>query len=205
MIGTPQFIENMTQEFLLFLDKVKREGIEDLKNYLLSSSFFTCPASQYYHANYPGGLAWHSLNLTKIALGLNKMYKTNIPEESIIISGLCHDLCKIDNYKIEEKWKKDEANNKWIKYKTWGNNNLPQCQHGPQSALIAARYIKLKEIEEQAICWHMGAFNQSQQENRAMGNAIGKNKLILIIQQADNASSTIFEDSFPVDKIPGLN
>ena len=31
-----------------------------------------------------------------------------------------------------------------------------KCQHGPQSALIAARYIRLKEIEEQAICWHMG-------------------------------------------------
>ena len=103
MIGTPQFIENTKQEFLEFLDKVKREGIEDLKEYLINSSFFTCPASQYYHANYPGGLAWHSLNLTKIALSLNKMYRTNIPEESIIISGLCHDLCKIGNYTIEYK------------------------------------------------------------------------------------------------------
>ena len=65
MIGTPQFIENTKQkEFLEFL-KIKREGIEDLKEYLINSSFFTCPASQYYHANYPGGLAWHSLNLTK--------------------------------------------------------------------------------------------------------------------------------------------
>ena len=203
MIGTPQFIENTKQEFLEFLDKVKREGIEDLKEYLINSSFFTCPASQYYHANYPGGLAWHSLNLTKIALSLNKMYRTDIPEESIIISGLCHDLCKIDNYKLETKWKKDE-NGRWVSYKTYGNNNLPQCQHGSQSALIAARYIRLKEIEEQAICWHMGAFNQSVQENKAMGNAICKNHLILLIQQADMASSTIFENKFPADQIPGL-
>ena len=203
MIGTPEFIEKTKQEYLSFLDKVKRDGIEDLKKFLINSSFFECPASQYYHANYPGGLAWHSVNLTKIAIGLNKIYKTNIPEESIIISGLCHDLCKIDNYKIEQKWKKDE-NGKWVPYKTYGNNNLPQCQHGPQSALIAARYIRLKEIEEQAICWHMGSFGQSEAENRAMGNAMYKNKLVLIIQQADVASSAIFEDKFPADSIPGI-
>lgn len=203
MIGTPEFIENTKQEYLTFLDKVERDGIEDLKNYLVNSDFFSCPASQYYHANYPGGLAWHSVNLTKIALGLNKIYKTNISEESIIISGLCHDLCKIGNYNIETKWKKDDKG-KWVSYKTYGNNNLPQCQHGPQSALIAARYIRLKEIEEQAICWHMGSFNQSTQENKVMGNAIGKNNLILIIQHADNASATIFEDRFPADQIPGI-
>ena len=61
-----------------------------------------------------------------------------------------------------------------------------------------------EEIEEQAICWHMGAFGQSQQENKAMGNAMYKNKLILLIQQADLASSAIFEQRFPVDQIPGI-
>lgn len=203
VIGTPEFIINTKQDFYSLLNKVKREGINDLKKYLEEVGFFDHPASQYYHANYPGGLAWHSVNLTKIALELNKLYKTNIPEESIIIAGLCHDFCKIGNYKIEYKWKKDEFG-KWMQYKTYGNNNIPQCQHGPQSALIAARYIKLKEIEEQAICWHMGAFGQSKEENRAMGNAICKNKLILLIQQADTSSSIIFEQSFPADNIPGI-
>ena len=202
-IGTPEFIIDTRDEFFSLLDKVKRDGIEDLKKYLNESGFFDHPASQYYHANYPGGLAWHSVNLTKLAIELNKLYKTNIPEESIIISGLCHDLCKIGNYTIEYKWKKDEYG-KWVQYKTYGNNNIPQCQHGPQSALIAARYIRLKEIEEQAICWHMGAFGQSQQENKAMGNAMYKNKLILLIQQADLASSAIFEQRFPADQIPGI-
>lgn len=203
-IGSPEFIIDTRDEFFSLLDKVKRDGIEDLKKYLNESGFFDHPASQYYHANFPGGLAWHSISLTKIALDLNKLYKTNIPEESIIISGLCHDLCKIGNYNIEIKWKKD-SNGRWVSYKTYGNNNIPQCQHGPQSALIAARYIRLKEIEEQAICWHMGAFNQMPQENKTMGNAIGKNHLILLIQHADNASSTIFEHRFPADQIPGIS
>lgn len=203
MIGTTEFIERTKREYLDLLNKVNREGIEELKEFLLNSSFFTCPASQFAHANYPGGLAWHSLNLTKIALTLNKMYKTNIPEESIIVSGLCHDLCKIDNYKIELKWKKDDKG-KWITYKTYGNNKLAQCQHGPQSALMVARYIKLKETEEQAICWHMGAYGQSDSDNRAMSNATKTNPLILLIQQADMASAFIYEDTFPADEIPGL-
>lgn len=203
MIGTQEFIEKTRSEYLELLGKVKREGIKDLEEYLLTSSFFTCPASQRSHANYPGGLAWHSLNLTKIALGLNKMYKTDIDEDSIIIAGLCHDLCKIDNYKIDVKWKKDD-NGKWISYKTYGNNNLAMCQHGPQSALIAARYIRLTIQEEQAICWHMGAYGQSDADNRAMGNATKSNPLILLIQQGDMASAFIYENTFPADQIPGL-
>ena len=51
----------------------------------------------------------------------------------------------------------------------------------------------------------MGAFNQMPQENKTMGNAIGKNHLILLIQHADIASSTIFEHRFPVDQIPGIS
>lgn len=203
MIGTQEFIEKTKNEYLHYLDKILRAGICDLEKFLKESSFFTCPASQYSHANYPGGLAWHSLNLTKIALGLNKMYKTDIPEESIIVAGLFHDLCKIDNYKIDVKWKKDDKG-KWVSYKTYGNNNLPQCQHGPQSALIAARYIKLTIEEEQAICWHMGAYGQSDAENRAMSKATESNPLILLIQQADMASAFIYEDKFPADQIPGL-
>ena len=204
MIGTEIFIERTKTEFMGILNKVDREGIEDLKDFLIKSSFFTCPASQYSHANYPGGLAWHSVNLTKIALSLNKMYRTNIPEESIIIAGLCHDLCKIDNYSLVDKWKKDDKG-KWVSYKTYGNKNKPMCQHGPQSALMAARYIKLEEIEEQAICWHMGAYGQSDSENKAMSNATKTNPLILLIQQADMASAFIYEDTFPADEIPGLN
>ena len=50
----------------------------------------------------------------------------------------------------------------------------------------------------------MGAYGQSQQENKAMGNAMYKNKLVLLIQQADLASSSIYEQSFPADQIPGL-
>lgn len=203
MLGTDIFIERTKTEYMGILNKVNREGIEDLKEFLSNSSFFTCPASQYSHANYPGGLAWHSVNLTKIALSLNKMYKTNISEESIIIAGLCHDLCKIDNYSIIDKWKKDDKG-KWVSYKTYGNKNIPMCQHGPQSALMAARYIKLKEIEEQAICWHMGAYGQSDSENKAMSNATKTNPLILLIQQADMASAFIYEDTFPADEIPGL-
>ena len=132
------------------------------------------------------------------------MFKLNLPEESIIIAGICHDLCKVGTYNLETKWQKDK-NNKWQSYLTYVNVTKPCCQHGPQSALIAARYIRLTEQEEQAICWHMGSYGQSEYENKVMNNSMKENHLILIIQQADMSSAYFYEKTFDKDKIPGLD
>lgn len=203
-IGSVEYIEFYKKQVCDLLSRVKREGIDNLLAYLDESGFYNCPASQYFHANHPGGLAYHSYNLCKIALAYVKLHKLNISEESVIISAICHDLCKIGNYKLETKWQKDR-NNKWESYLTYGNNNISSVQHGPQSALIAARFIRLTPEEEQAICWHMGAYGQSDADNRAMGNAMKDNPLVLIIQQADMASAYFYEECYDRDKIPGLN
>lgn len=50
----------------------------------------------------------------------------------------------------------------------------------------------------------MGAYGQSDSDNRAMSKATESNPLILLIQQADMASAFIYEDKFPMDQIPGL-
>ena len=51
----------MKEEFLTLLRKVKREGIDDLINFLEKSDFFIAPASTRFHGNYEGGLAEHSM------------------------------------------------------------------------------------------------------------------------------------------------
>lgn len=202
-VGSFEYMEFYKNKIINLLKSCNRDGISDLINFLESSDFFTAPASQYFHANHPSGLAFHSYSLYTIASAYNKMHKLDIPEESIIIASICHDLCKIGNYNLETKYKKDK-NNKWQSYLTYGNNNLSQCQHGPQSALMASRYIKLTEMEEQAICWHMSSYGQSDVDNRMMNKSMDKHPLVLIIQQADMASAHFYEKVYPVDQIPGL-
>lgn len=53
---------------------IKRDGINDLMDWLGSTDFFEAPASTRFHGSYEGGLCQHSLNvgkwLNKLAEGL---------------------------------------------------------------------------------------------------------------------------------------
>ena len=73
----------MKEEFLKLLRQVKREGIEDLINFLEKSDFFTAPASTRFHGNHEGGLVEHSM----------KVYE--------ILKHKVHDICKTNFYKID--------------------------------------------------------------------------------------------------------
>src|SRR5664280_1590678 len=78
-----------------FLDLVKRPGIESLVDYLLNSDYFTTPASTRYHNVFEGGLCQHSLNVTREFSKENALWEKPIHQDSVIICGLLHDLCKV--------------------------------------------------------------------------------------------------------------
>ena len=204
-VGSKEFIEKNKKEVLQLLSTVKRDGIQDLIQFLETSTFFSDPASSRYHCNCPGGLAFHSYNLYKICSRLNKLFNRGISEEAIIISAICHDLCKIGSYNIDNKWKKN-SQGKWESYLTYCYNpNQVQCLHGTESALIASKYIKLTDEEQQAITYHMGAYGLSERDCNQMNNSIKKYPLVLLIQQSDMASAYFYEVQYDMDKIPGLN
>ena len=56
----------MKEEFIELLRSTKREGIENLLNFLEKSDFYTAPASTRFHGNYEGGLVEHSLKVYEI-------------------------------------------------------------------------------------------------------------------------------------------
>ena len=115
-------VENVKDEIIKLLNsQVKSRDVSKLINYLETSSYFEDPASGYYHANYPGGLSEHSLNLTYILLDLITMFNlTNrYTAENIVLIGLLHDLCKVGTYTLEDKWKKNKYG-KWESYKAYG-------------------------------------------------------------------------------------
>ena len=92
------------------LRKVNRDGIEDLIEFLEKTDFYTAPASTRFHNNVEGGLADHSLNVYK---ELKELTNGEWSEETIIIVGLLHDICKINNYKVEMRNKKNPDTGIW--------------------------------------------------------------------------------------------
>jgi len=131
------------------LREIKRQGIKEYIKYLENSDFFNAPASTRYHRDYPGGLAEHCLNLLEPLKISNSRLKEKeqLPEESLIIIALCHDICKeglysggYGNYRI---LKGHPANNK----------------HSILSIERIKKYIKLTRIERDIILYHMGLFS----------------------------------------------
>ena len=65
----------MKEQFLELLRTVKRDGIEDLINFLEKSDFFIAPASTRFHGDHEGGLVEHSMKVYEILnIKLNIVY-----------------------------------------------------------------------------------------------------------------------------------
>ena len=156
-------------EYKKYMSVIKRKGKETLVDWLINETdFFTAPCSGKYHCNYSGGLYDHSMNVLNYAKELyliSKKLNPNFPEidaESLIISALHHDLCKVNFYGKETAWVKDDY--KWIDYeifKAGVKNNLP-IGHGEKSVmLILQQGFDLTDDEMLAIRWHMGPYDKT--------------------------------------------
>ena len=137
-------VETLKLEITKLLQSTKRENIDKMIGYLEKEGFFESPASTRFHGCYTGGLAQHSLNVYKNLSYLNKSLRLNTPEESIIIATLLHDVCKIGAYIGEE-----------IPY-SW-NRQQPKG-HATLSLERIQKIIKLTELEEKMILYHMGIY-----------------------------------------------
>lgn len=200
MISNTQIEENKTT-FISLLRRVNREGMEDLIDFLGGSDFFVAPASGRFHGNYDGGLCEHSLNVCKIALSNYKGLKAikpslDINEESIIVSALLHDLCKIGFYKKAERWTKKDG--QWESYQGYEIDDPFPFGHGEKSVLYVNQYIKLEIDEMLAIRWHMGYMDMSvgldSSSRYAFQNSVNNYPLVTLIHTADWMASTLIEE-----------
>lgn len=126
-----------------FLGLIERPGMDSLIDYLLESDYFTAPASTRYHNVFPGGLCFHSLNVTREFSRENTNWQKPIPQDSVIICGLLHDLCKIGAYKENSR----------------GYEKIKGPKgHGKLSFSRIEEHIKLTQPEKDIILFHMGLF-----------------------------------------------
>lgn len=89
----------MRDKVINLLKDVHRKGVVDLTSFLDSSDFYVAPCSTKYHLAIPCGLAQHTLNVIECLITLNKKYSNLYQEESVILAGLSHDLCKVNFYR----------------------------------------------------------------------------------------------------------
>ena len=184
----------MKEEFLNVLKKVNREGIDDLINFLEKSDFFKAPASTRFHGDHEGGLVEHSLKVYEILKHKveNNIKGVTIPEESIIIIGLLHDICKTNFYKVEYRNAKNASGEgEKVPYDTI-EDTIPYG-HGEKSVMMITEYMKLTPEEKYAIRWHMG-FTEPKESYNAIGATYTKYPIALLTHEAD-LEATYFYDT----------
>jgi hypothetical protein len=186
----------MKEKILTLLRSVKRPGIEGLIKFVSDSDFFTAPASTTFHSNAEGGLALHSYHVYELLAEKAKGYGLETLGESIILAGLCHDLCKTNFYVRGKKWAKDE-NNKWIEEDVWKVEDTIPLGHGEKSIYLLQKFIQLTDEEALAIRWHSGFSEAGTHFAYPTGfsfrQAIKICPLAVLLQTADFEATAILE------------
>lgn len=150
-------IEKRWKEFVDLLRKTKREGIDNLIDWLGNKSDFKiAPASTRYHLNCKGGLLEHSLNVYYCLSRDLKPYieLLEIPEDTIILVSLLHDVCKADIYITEMRNVKRDG--EWVQEPFYKSDDTYPYGHGEKSVDLIRDYIWLSKLERMMIRWHMG-------------------------------------------------
>lgn len=186
--------KKMKEKFIQLLRKTNREGIEDLINFIEEKTdFFTAPASTRFHGSHEGGLLEHSMKVYEILdyKIKNNVIDLHVPEDTIIIVSLLHDICKVNFYKVDYRNAKN-ARGEWEKVPYYTIDDTIPYGHGEKSVMMLTEYIKLTSEEKYSIRWHMG-FSEPKEVYSSLGAAYKKYPLALLVNEAD-LEATYFYD-----------
>lgn len=153
-----------------------REGVENVLAWLEKEGFYESPASTKFHESFTGGLLIHSLKVCEIAKKLKTDILEQIPDDSVILCSLLHDVCKIGLYHKKADGTFYRARRTLGK----GHGTLSVCRLEEQGLLLL-------EEEKRAIRWHMGAYTQDYGKDEWPSDVheVMKNPLARIIHKAD--------------------
>jgi hypothetical protein len=150
-------LDVLWNEYKELLLSTKRQGIKDLVAWLEGTDFIYAPASTRYHSAHQGGLLEHSLNVYYELIRQQDVIKLlNIPQDTLIITALLHDICKVNYYKQDVRNVK--KNGTWVQEPYYTVDDYFPVGHGEKSIIVAQEFIKLNDIEVAMIRGHMGGF-----------------------------------------------
>lgn len=187
------------EEFIdIYRGNIHREGADALLDYLENKSdFFSAPASARYHGAYAGGLCQHSLNVYRCLCDylarprVQELYGVEVPQESIAIAALLHDLCKIDFYTVSTRNVKNEQTGQWEKKPFYTIDEKLPYGHGEKSVYIISGFMRLTRPEAMAIRWHMGF--SGPEDPRTVGQALSQYPLAFALATADMEATYFLE------------
>ena len=210
----------MTEEniarYEALLSSVNRNGIDKLLGYIRNNTdFYKAPASTRFHLACEGGLLQHSLNVydclvAKKESSVWKPVLAEVPDESLIIMALLHDLCKANFYSVGSKnqktydaakvaaaepWQRkhdQQGDFVWETVKTYQVDDQLPLGHGEKSVMLVQCYIRLTMQEVMAIRWHMG-FSDARENYNSIGQAMEKYPVVLALNEADLEATKILE------------
>lgn len=159
-------IQNMWLEFKTLLLGTNRENIDKLVEWLDLTDFKYAPASTQYHLSCKGGLLKHSLNVYYAMQDFKHWIEfLEIPKESVIITALLHDICKVNCYTVSTRNVKNEEG-QWITVPFYSWDEQEPLGHGAKSVMLINEYgVKLSKVERAMIVNHMG-FTSNDDERR---------------------------------------
>lgn len=178
-------------EFLTLCSKIRRDGINDLVSWLKKSDFFDAPASTRFHGSYKGGLLRHSINVYHELERLLSVYpEISVPEESVVIASLFHDVCKVNFYGTEYRNRKND-DGQWEKYEAYKvAEKFPFGGHGSKSVFLIQNFMRLTPEEAIAINCHMGAFGDNAKD---VGKSFEYCPFAWLLSVADQSASYLIE------------
>lgn len=159
----------------------------DMIEWLISQGFFTAPASTKYHGNHEGGLLEHSYMVAKVLVGMSE--REGLPwsnPRSPWVIGMFHDLCKIDQYRIDNSVPYTVGEPTRWEY----NPNTLLKGHGDKSVMLLSQFYTLTEEEIMCIRYHMGAFTDKAEWNDYT-RAVNTYPNVLWTHQADMLASHV--------------
>lgn len=191
-----EIISKSKETFLeIYQSKIKREGSEELLEWLTTSDFFAAPASTRYHGSFGGGLVTHSVNVYRCLTdelelsGLSDTYT----DETVALVALLHDVCKANFYKKGTRNVKE--NGKWVTKEIFEIDEKFPCGHGEKSVIIIQNFVNLTAEEIYAIRAHMGGWDDSVKGGAFfIGKIFEKSKLALLLHLADMKATYLMEN-----------
>ena len=187
------------EEFIaVYQENIQRRGADRLLEWLDSdaSDFFTPPSSTRFHGAYEGGLVEHSLNVYECLKDyLNRprtkeLYGMDYTPETIAVTALLHDICKVGFYAVDYRNAKNEQG-VWEKVPYYTVRDTLPYGHGEKSVYMIQSYMRLTREEAMAIRWHMG-FSGEENKN-SIGLALEMYPLALATHIADMESTFYIE------------
>lgn len=167
---------------------IKREGIDDLMEFIKNSDFYEAPGSTKYHDAEYGGLVNHSIEVYDNLFKMKRRFDLSMySDETLALVSLFHDICKVNFYKESFRNVKDSEGN-WNKVSVFVVDDQFPLGHSEKSVITLMKYMKLTDEEIMAIRWHMEILDPSAQSyigSRTLTAAEEKYKLISYLHLAD--------------------